>query len=103
VPEGVLAKVAEAAAMRPQDVPHWPAGEGLLKLPAAWLLEHAGFVKGFGLEDSTRISSRHTLALTNRGEATCSSVLRLEEAIEAGVEAKFGVQLEREPVLVGVK
>jgi UDP-N-acetylmuramate dehydrogenase len=81
-------------------VPHWSAGEGKVKLPAAWLLEQAGFTKGYA-EGAAGISSRHTLALTNRGGATCADVLRLQEHIMAGVAEKFGVQLEREPVLLG--
>jgi len=51
--------------------PHWPAGEGRVKVPAAWLLEQAGFVKGFR-DGAAGISTRHTLALTNRGGATCA-------------------------------
>jgi UDP-N-acetylmuramate dehydrogenase len=82
------------------DVPHWPAGDGLVKLPAAWLLEHAGFVKGYGTGPAG-ISSRHTLALVNRGRATCADIERLQDEIVAAVAQRFGVVLEREPVLVG--
>jgi UDP-N-acetylmuramate dehydrogenase len=81
-------------------VPHWPAGEGRVKLPAAWLLEQAGFVKGYG-SGPVRISSRHTLALTNRGGATFAHVAAMQDEIVAGVWAKFGVRLEREPVVLG--
>ncbi len=98
VDEGRVAGIAAAA--RVAEVPHWPTGEGKVKLPAAWLLERAGFVKGFGA-GAVGISSRHTLALTNRGGATFADVERLEREIVAGVEAKFGVRLEREPVVVG--
>jgi UDP-N-acetylmuramate dehydrogenase len=80
-------------------VPRWGAGEGLVKLPAAWLLERAGFVKGYG-SGPVRISSRHTLALTNRGGATFADVVAMQEEIVAGVFARFGVQLEREPVVL---
>jgi UDP-N-acetylmuramate dehydrogenase len=69
-------------------------------LPAAWLLEQAGFVKGYG-SGPVRISSRHTLALTNRGGATFADVVAMQDEIVAGVEAKFGVRLEREPVVLG--
>jgi UDP-N-acetylmuramate dehydrogenase len=81
-------------------VPHWPAGEGHVKLPAAWLLEQAGFVKGYGM-GAVRISSKHTLALTNRGGATFADVAALQDEIVAGVEKRFGVRLEREPVVLG--
>jgi UDP-N-acetylmuramate dehydrogenase len=96
----LLATVAKAASMEVADVPHWPAGEGFVKLPAAWLLERAGFVKGYGA-GSAGISTRHTLALTNRGGATFADVEHLEHEIIAGVKARFGVRLEREPVLLG--
>ena len=81
-------------------VPHWPAGEGRVKLPAAWLLEQAGFVKGFG-SGRIRISSRHTLALTNRGGATFADLMGMQDEIVARVFARFGVRLEREPVVLG--
>lgn len=81
-------------------IPRWPAGDGLVKLPAAWLLEQAGFVKGYG-DGPVRISSKHTLALTNRGGARFADVEALEQEIVAGVLAKFGVRLEREPVVLG--
>jgi len=81
-------------------VPRWVAGDGLVKLPAAWLLEQAGFVKGYG-DGPVRISSKHTLALTNRGGATFADVAAMQEEIVAGVFAKFGVRLEREPVVLG--
>ncbi|HZL29403.1 MAG TPA: UDP-N-acetylenolpyruvoylglucosamine reductase, partial [Acidobacteriaceae bacterium] len=71
----------------------------LVKLPAAWLLEQAGFVKGYG-SGRVRISSRHTLALTNRGGATFADVVAMQEEIVAGVFARFGVKLEREPVVL---
>ncbi len=89
--------VAAAAGLRLEQMRHWPAGDGSMKLPAAWLLEHAGFVKGYG-EGQVRISSKHTLALTNRGGAHYVDVLAFQQEIVAGVERKFGVRLEREPV-----
>jgi UDP-N-acetylmuramate dehydrogenase len=64
------------------------------------LLEQAGFVKGYG-EGAARISTRHTLALTNCGGATCADIERLQQEIMRGVEERFGVVLEREPVLLG--
>ena len=94
VDESVVARIAATAGI---DVPHWPAGVGRVKLPAAWLLEHAGFVKGYGA-GPVGISSKHTLALVNRGNATSADVERLQAEIIAAVVAKFGVKLEREPV-----
>jgi UDP-N-acetylmuramate dehydrogenase len=88
------------AAANGVDVPHWPAGEGLVKIPAAWLLEHAGFVKGYG-NGPVGISSRHTLALVNRGGATFADVEQLQAEIVATVLQKFCVRLEREPVVLG--
>jgi UDP-N-acetylmuramate dehydrogenase len=96
----VLERVAAAASTTVEKVPIWPAGEGKVKLPAAWLLERAGFVKGYA-DGAAAISSRHTLALTNRGGATCVDVLRLQDHIIAVVSEKFGIQLDREPVLLG--
>lgn len=86
-------------------VPHWPAGPDEVKLSAAWLIEHAGFSKGFRLADDpagAQISTKHTLALTNPGEATTASLIRLARTIRDGVLAEFGVELTNEPVLVGV-
>lgn len=93
-------RVAQAAGVAADDVPHWSAGEGLVKLPAAWLLERAGFVKGFG-DGPVGISSRHTLALVNRGGARFADLAALQAEITATVAARFGVSLEREPVLLG--
>jgi UDP-N-acetylmuramate dehydrogenase len=80
--------------------PHYPAGEGFVKLPAAWLIEQAGFPKGFAL-GRAGISSRHTLALVNRGGASAAELLALRDVIVAGVEARFGISLQMEPVLLG--
>ena len=81
-------------------VPTYPAGEGFFKLPAAWLVEQAGFHKGYSL-GSAGISSRHTLALINRGEACASDILALRDRIVAVVEQKFSIRLEPEPVFLG--
>ena len=97
VSEEMLKSVEAAAGV---EVPHWPAGDGKVKLAAAWLLEKSGFVKGYA-EGTVGISSRHTLALINRGGATAEDVERLQWKIAAMVWEKFGVELVREPVLVG--
>jgi len=95
----MLAPVAAAAGVEVDKVPHWPAGVGKIKLPAAWLLEQAGFVKGWGT-GPVGISSRHTLALVNRGSATFGDVLRVKCEIDEKVWERFGIRLEREPVVM---
>lgn len=107
---------AEAAAQLPQDAPRFPATtatgqpiEGMVKLSAAWLIQHAGFDKGFGLEGESRniaggrasLSTKHTLAITNRGGASTADVAAIARAVRAGVEESFGVRLVAEPVTVG--
>jgi len=102
--------VSEADAARlPEDAPRYPAGDGLVKLSAAWLIDHAGFPKGFGLaEDSVTggrasLSTKHTLALTNRGDASAQDILALAREVRGGVEAAFGVVLHNEPLLIGLE
>nr|WP_203902138.1 UDP-N-acetylmuramate dehydrogenase [Virgisporangium aliadipatigenens] len=83
------------------DVPHWPAPDDAVKLSAAWLIERAGFPKGFTREGTgVGISTRHTLALTNRGAGTTTQLLDLAREIRAGVAERFGVDLHPEPVLI---
>lgn len=91
---------AEAAALLPDDAPQWPADGGRIKTSAAWLIEHAGFAKGYGDGPAT-LSTKHTLALTNRGGARTEDLLALARAVRDGVRDRFGVVLEPEPVLVG--
>jgi UDP-N-acetylmuramate dehydrogenase len=88
------------AAEVPDGAPTWAQPDGRVKTSAAWLIEHAGFTKGYGT-DRVRVSSRHTLALTNRGGATTAELLDLARTIRSGVRDRFGVTLENEPVLVG--
>jgi UDP-N-acetylmuramate dehydrogenase len=94
------AKYDEVAAGASAAVPSFPAHGGFVKIPAAWLVEQAGFKKGFTL-GAAGISSRHTLALINRGGATAAEILALRDRIIASVEKRFGIQLEPEPVFVG--
>jgi UDP-N-acetylmuramate dehydrogenase len=91
-----------AADALPAGAPRWPVDGGLVKTSAAWLIEHAGFAKGHGLPGPAALSTKHTLALTNRGTATAADLVRLAREVRAGVEAAFGVTLEPEPVLVGL-
>jgi UDP-N-acetylmuramate dehydrogenase len=102
VSEEVATHVARSSG---KELPRFPAGTGAesagkVKIPAAWLIEQAGFTKGYEL-GAAGISSRHTLALINRGGATAEEILALAEKIQAGVRGRFGIELEREPVLVG--
>ena len=109
----------------PADAPRYPVldargrtVEGAVKFSAAWLIDHAGFGKGFGLPGTRNellnlagedvaggrasLSSKHTLAMTNRGEATGEDVAAVARAVQRGVEQVFGVRLEPEPVLLGL-
>ncbi|MFF0053615.1 UDP-N-acetylmuramate dehydrogenase [Streptomyces microflavus] len=81
--------------------PAFPAEDGRTKTSAAWLIDRAGFTKGYG-SGPARISTKHTLALTNRGEATTEDLLALAREVVAGVHTAFGVTLVNEPVTVGV-
>lgn len=74
----------------------------LVKTSAAWLIEHAGFGRGYGLPGPVGLSTKHTLALTNRGSGTTAELLALARRVRDGVRDEFGVSLEPEPVLVGV-
>ncbi len=101
VEQEVLKRIASALKMDVDSVPHWPADAGRVKLPAAWLLEKAGFVKGFTMGHAG-ISSRHTLALINRGDAKAADIFALRDTIQAQVKAEFGIVLEQEPVQLGI-
>ncbi|MGW9346184.1 UDP-N-acetylmuramate dehydrogenase [Nocardiopsis flavescens] len=92
-----------AAALLGPDtpVPGHPGADGSVKLSAAWLIDRAGFGKGYG-SGPARLSGKHTLALTNPGGATTADLLDLAREVRAGVEAAFGVRLVNEPVMVGV-
>jgi UDP-N-acetylmuramate dehydrogenase len=91
----------DAAARLPAEAPRWPMSDGGVKTSAAWLIEHAGFGRGYGDPGPAALSGKHTLALTNRGGATAKDLLELARTIRDGVWSAFGVQLVPEPVLVG--
>jgi UDP-N-acetylmuramate dehydrogenase len=82
--------------------PAYPAGQGRTKTSAAWLIDKSGFTKGYG-SGPARISTKHTLALTNRGRATTEDLLALAREVVAGVRDAFGITLVNEPVTVGVE
>jgi UDP-N-acetylmuramate dehydrogenase len=88
------------AAARGLIVPSYPALETHRKVSAAWLVERSGFAKGFG-SGNVGISSKHALAIVNRGGATAADVLALKEQIQQRVEEIWGIRLEPEPVMVG--
>jgi UDP-N-acetylmuramate dehydrogenase len=95
---------ADVEARATGPVPHWPAGDGLVKVPAAWLIEHAGFGRGFpGDGSAVRISTKHTLALINAGGGSTARLMELAREVRDGVAKAFGVQLVNEPTLVGVE
>jgi UDP-N-acetylmuramate dehydrogenase len=91
---------AEVADALPADAPRWPLPDGRVKTSAAWLIDHAGFGKGYGNE-RVSLSTKHPLALTNRGAATTADLVALAREVRDGVEAKFGVRLVNEPVFIG--
>lgn len=93
---------ADLAAQLPGDAPRWPASDGRIKISAAWLIERAGYGKGFALtpDAGAAVSSKHSLALTNRGDASTADLLALARAIRDGVQAEFSVALVPEPTLV---
>ena len=93
-----FAELERRAGERP---PAWPEPDGRIKTSAAWLIERAGFAKGHGDPATVAISSKHTLALTNRGGGSTEQLVALAREIAAGVHERFGVDLVPEPVFVG--
>lgn len=92
---------AEAAAGLPDAAPRFAQADGTVKTSAAWLIEHAGFARGY-TRGAVAISSRHTLALTHRGGGTTADLLALADEVREGVRRAFGITLVPEPVVVGV-
>jgi UDP-N-acetylmuramate dehydrogenase len=82
------------------QIPAFPEADGRVKTSAAWLIERTGFRKGYGDAGGIAISSKHTLALTNRGRGTTSELLALAAEISQGVHDRFGVTLQPEPVIL---
>ena len=87
-------------AVAPESAPNWPEADGTVKVSAAWLIEQAGFTKGFTLNGRAALSSKHTLAITNRGDATSADVSELADHIVQGVKAKFDIELKPEATLI---
>jgi UDP-N-acetylmuramate dehydrogenase len=97
VPASTLDSLALELKVEKQSIPAYPAQQGEVKLSAAWLIERAGFAKGYALGNAG-ISSRHTLALINRGGASAGEVTALRDKVIAAVSSRFAVRLEPEPV-----
>jgi UDP-N-acetylmuramate dehydrogenase len=97
--DAVLAR-ARAAGVASERVPHFAAAEGKLKLSAAWLIENAGFPKGY-VQGNVGISAKHSLAIINRGGGTAREVLALVELIQRTVRDTFGIELQPEPSFIG--
>lgn len=98
-------QTARIAAISGAEPPRYPVGpgrenNGRVKIPAAWLIEHAGFARGYAL-GAAAVSPRHTLALVNRGGATAREILTLAERIRSAVAGRFNIELEMEPVMLG--
>lgn len=99
--QAFLQRATEAEpGLQADRIPVFPAGEGRAKISAAWLIEHAGFSKGYG-DGAVGLSTKHTLAIVNRGGGTAAEVLRLVAAIQRAVATRFGVAVRPEPVFVG--
>ncbi len=97
VPNQNLVRIAAAA---DAEVPAFLAGDGMVKIPAAWLIERAGFRRGLA-RGGVGISTAHTLAIVNRGTGSADELLALAREIRDGVRARFGIELRPEPVFIG--
>jgi UDP-N-acetylmuramate dehydrogenase len=96
--------VAVPLGEQPASPPRASAADYRVKLSAAWLIEHAGMGRGFSLPGSqAAVSSKHTLAIVNRGDATADEILQLARFIQTRVFAEFGVRLQVEPILVNAE
>jgi len=101
---------ADVAAALPAEAPRYPGGAvAMTKLSAAWLIDRAGYGKGFGLEPGSisggraSLSTKHTLAITNRGGASAVDLLAVAREVRRGVVERFGIELQPEPLLIGVE
>ncbi|MGN6751532.1 MAG: UDP-N-acetylmuramate dehydrogenase [Intrasporangium sp.] len=99
--DALAERAAERLGFEGPTPPRWAEPDGRVKTSAAWLIDQAGFAKGFGLPGAAALSTKHTLAVTNRGGATASQVVELARRVRDGVEAAFGIRLVNEPILLG--
>ncbi len=100
LPQTLVDELSARVASCGWQLPSYPAADGFRKIPAAWLVEHAGFAKGY-TRGRAGISRKHALAIVNRGDATAAEIIALKEEIQARVVHEFGVRLEPEPAFVG--
>jgi UDP-N-acetylmuramate dehydrogenase len=100
VPVALLDSIAQNLGIEKASIPAYPAQEGEVKLSAAWLIERAGFQKGY-VQGNAGISTRHTLALINRGGAKAADILALRDKLVETIATRFAIRLEPEPVLLG--
>lgn len=91
----------EIAAQLPEGAPQWPTADGMIKMSAAWLIEHSGVHKGDS-HGGARVSTKHVLALTNAGNATATEIAELAKSAQKSVFEKFGITLEAEVNLIGI-
>lgn len=99
--DALLARAAERLGPDGPVPPTFPAADGRTKTSAAWLIDRAGFTKGYAMPGPAALSTKHTLAVTNRGDATAADVAALAREVRDGVSEAFGVALVNEPVFVG--
>ncbi len=96
----------EAADRLPAEAPRFTTADGRVKTSAAWLIDHAGFPRGYSIpgarEDGAALSGKHVLALTNRGQASAAEIVELALKVREGVEERFGVRLVPEPLALGI-
>ncbi len=100
VAQRFFGELSARLAERGLRLPSYPATDGFRKLPAGWLVEHAGFAKGY-VKEAAGISRRHALAIINRGGATAADIIALKDEIQAGVLREFGIELQAEPMFLG--
>lgn len=93
---------ASQAAELPEGAPQFDAGDGRIKTSAAWLISHAGVERGHAVGERAAVSSKHSLALTNRGGATSDDLVALARDVQGRVQETFGIQLVPEPVRLGL-
>jgi UDP-N-acetylmuramate dehydrogenase len=93
-------ELADRAAAKGLEIPSYPALDAQHKISAAWLVEHSGFAKGYGMGPAG-ISKKHALALINRGDANANDIVMLKDEIRHGVREAWGILLEPEPVFLG--
>lgn len=95
------ALAARARELGVGDPPRYPGESGSVKTSAAWLIDNAGFGKGYGLPGPAALSTKHVLAVTNRGPASAADIAALARQVRDGVQERFGIALVNEPVFVG--